>query len=177
MLNKAKGGFTLAELLVVVAIIGLLASIVLVSLNSTRAKARDVKRITDLHQMVLALELYYDQNNGYPSTGATDANNGGTYSTQGSWLSSLVSAGFMSNVPVDPINIDKGPWCWGGPTNQNTIYTYASDGQKYILCAWMENTSNKNTLQFNDVSNPWNISQRLYANMNYSGYNYVIVRY
>lgn len=54
-------GFTLIELLVVIAIIGLLSSVVLVSLNSARMKARDARRIVDLKQIRLALEMYYDQ--------------------------------------------------------------------------------------------------------------------
>jgi len=61
-------GFTLIELLVVIAIIGVLASIVLASLNSARRKSRDARRITDLKQLQLALELYFDgQGNQYPT--------------------------------------------------------------------------------------------------------------
>ena len=54
MNNKA---FTLVELLVVIAVIGLLASIVLVSLGPARAKARDAARISDVRQMSTALEI------------------------------------------------------------------------------------------------------------------------
>lgn len=50
------------ELLVVISIIGLLSSVVLVSLGSARAKARDAKRLSDIHQVVLALDLYHDSN-------------------------------------------------------------------------------------------------------------------
>ena len=66
--TKQNRGFTLIELLVVIAIIGILSSVVLASLNSARLKSRDARRIGDIKQLQLALEMYYDSNNGYPSS-------------------------------------------------------------------------------------------------------------
>ena len=177
MAVKSKNsGFTLIELLVVIAIIGILSSVVLASLNTARVKARDARRKSDLHQIALALEYYYDANGFYPSTGATSAVTGGSWSTSGTWISGL-STSFISKVPQDPINVDGGAWCWnGGTTGKNNIYVYISDGQKYILCAWMENTSDVDTLQFKDITNPWDTATKLYAASGYSGYNYVIAK-
>lgn len=59
-------GFTLIELLVVIAIIGILSSIVLTSLDVAKAKARDAKRVSDAHNMILALELYRSDNGAFP---------------------------------------------------------------------------------------------------------------
>jgi prepilin-type N-terminal cleavage/methylation domain-containing protein len=61
-------GFTLIELLVVIAIIGLLASIVLASLSTARIKGQDAARISDVKSLEAALELYYSNNNGYPTS-------------------------------------------------------------------------------------------------------------
>ena len=80
-------GFTLIELLVVVAIIGILSSIVLASLNSARQKGRDARRVSDLKQLQLALELSYDANASYPI--AAD-------------IPDLVTDGFISVIPTDP---------------------------------------------------------------------------
>jgi len=81
-LSKKQGdktkGFTLIELLVVIAIIGVLASIVLASLNTARRKSRDSRRITDIKQIQLALELFFDAQTtqAYPVATATcDATN------------------------------------------------------------------------------------------------------
>ena len=44
-------GFTLVELLIVIAIIGVLSSTVLVALNDTRAKANNARRMADLKEL------------------------------------------------------------------------------------------------------------------------------
>lgn len=68
--QKNSVGFTLIELLVVISIIGLLSSIVLTSVNSARAKARDARRKSDLRTISLALELYYDKYGTYAVAGS-----------------------------------------------------------------------------------------------------------
>lgn len=60
-------GFTLVELLVVIAIIGMLSTIAVVSLSDARRKGRDTKRIGDMKSIQVALELYNNNSNGYPS--------------------------------------------------------------------------------------------------------------
>lgn len=67
MKNHQKG-FTLIEILVVIAIIGILASVVLAALNSARSKARDAQRKETLKQISRAAELYYNDNLAYPVT-------------------------------------------------------------------------------------------------------------
>ena len=68
---KNNKGFTLIEMLVVVAIIGLLSSVVVVGLGSARQNARDARRISDIRQIQNALEIYYSDstkgNGTYPA--------------------------------------------------------------------------------------------------------------
>ena len=113
--RKGQKGFTLIELLVVIAIIGILSTIVLVSLNTARSKARDVRRISDLRQVALALEMYYDDgNNAYP-----------VLASCGAIPSSLASGGYIGAIPVDP---------------GTTSYYYGAAAQDYVLMATLENT-------------------------------------
>ncbi|MFH0972699.1 MAG: prepilin-type N-terminal cleavage/methylation domain-containing protein, partial [Patescibacteria group bacterium] len=79
-------GFTLIELLVVIAIIGLLSTLAIVALNNARQKSRDARRVSDIKQIQTALELYYNDANGYPSSIAS----GGAISYSGTTYMSVV---------------------------------------------------------------------------------------
>lgn len=57
-------GFTLVELLVAVGIIGILAAVSLVSINSVRAKGRDARRLQDMKELSKALDTYAISNAG-----------------------------------------------------------------------------------------------------------------
>lgn len=83
----ARKGFTLIELMVVVAIIGILSAIVVSNFASARAQSRDAKRLSDVSQLQLALEHYFDINNSYPAA-----------------LSQLTAGGtteYINTVPTD----------------------------------------------------------------------------
>jgi len=129
--RKIKG-FTLIELLVVIAIIGILATIVLVSLNSARMKARDTRRLGDMRQIALALEMYYDDHTstGYP--GDSDSTTCDDWGTSGppatGMILALESGGYMTTVPSDP----------GG----SAAYAYNTDLNDYVLSAQLESATN-----------------------------------
>lgn len=92
MMNINKKAFTLIELLVVIAIIGILASFSSVALQSARGRARDAKRVSDIKQIQIALELYYNDSNQYPNSIT-----GSIYST---------SSVYMISVPEAPTPAD-----------------------------------------------------------------------
>lgn len=84
MKNNRKG-FTLIEMLVVVAIVGLLSSVVVVGVGGAREKARDTKRVADLRQIQTYLEANYgteytDIAAAYPAELPTDPSTGNPYS-------------------------------------------------------------------------------------------------
>lgn len=120
-MKKNLGGFTLIEMLIVITIIALLASLILVGMGGARAKARDSRRIADLHAIQNALELYYAKYYFYPQA-------------QNDWkafTSILTSPEIgigVSSIPKDPL------------TNVGWTYYYgrSSDGQDYVLGAKLE---------------------------------------
>ena len=129
--KKKAHGFTLIELLVVISIISLLSSIVLTSVNSARAKARDARRIADLKQIQTALELYYDSNNAYPSSGGNWRSHcpayGGYTDSSGpnAYIPNLAPT-YIPTLPLDPKS-DSGGSC----------YLYNSNGTDYTVLAHM----------------------------------------
>ena len=144
--KKLKSGFTLIELLVVIAIIGILASIVVASLNSARMKARDTRRIADLRQIQIALELYYDANGYYPPLGCGWDCNGYRYSYNDNSWNALATAlaPYISSLPKDPLNSGGCP-----PWNANCFtYAYGNVGRntqrvQYDLTAQLEDPNSQ----------------------------------
>ena len=63
-----KKGFTLLELLVVVAIIGLLSTVVMVALNSARNKGGDAGVQSNLRNAIAQGEIFYGTNTASPNT-------------------------------------------------------------------------------------------------------------
>ena len=110
---KSRRGFTLIELLVVVAIIGVLTSVILASLNTARAKARDARRLLDMHHMQVALDLYYSDYGRYPDsdmlgTGNWDTSGPGGAEISGSFITPLVNGVYLPSNLQDPTTNNTG---------------------------------------------------------------------
>ncbi len=124
-----KQGFTLIELLVVIAIIGLLSAVIVASLNTARLKADDTKRISDLHQIRTALEIYYNTNRTYP-IGSFDSRNSSSWKT----FSNYLEPEDMSKVPVDPTNGGgEGAMCG----NCAEYFYHSSNGRQFIISTYI----------------------------------------
>lgn len=63
-----KNGFTLIEILIVVAIIGILSTMGLMAFQTSLRRSRDARRIAEIKSLQGAAEQYYADNNGYPDT-------------------------------------------------------------------------------------------------------------
>lgn len=125
MKTETKRGFTLIELLVVIAIIGILSSVVLASLNSARRKGRDARRVADIKQLQLALELYYDANGSYPAALST---------------ANLVTPGYIAVIPSDPSW--NGVACTTGAQGGCYAYDQVSSGSSYYMGGNLEDANN-----------------------------------
>lgn len=126
-----KKGFTLVELMVVIAIIGILTAIVTTNFAQSKAKARDAKRISDLAQIQLTLELFFDRCNGYPVKLTSEVVNSITLP---SCPSGINLGTFISKIPTPPT------------TSVNDLYVYYTDNNTspldYGLRAILETNSN-----------------------------------
>ena len=122
--------------MVVISIIGTLSSTVLASTNTARMKARDAERIRTLHQIQIALEMYYADHGEYPPgtafsvwdnwTGYDNWRNNDT--TRAKPMEELVAGGYISKINDDPINTESwphGPYLESGPPD-DLGYVYCS---------------------------------------------------
>jgi len=131
IIKYQKKAFTLLEMLTVVAIIGVIVSIVIVSYSSVRKKAMNTKIDADLSTLNSALTQYYKENGSVPDS-----------SLSGSWckvgvecLNELVSGGFVQKL-------QKGP-------NDKCTSTLGSSDQE---CYYYFNGSN--FLSISGIKNP-----------------------
>ncbi len=144
-------GFTIVELLIVITVIGILAAIVIVAYNGIQTRARDSRRQDDVQVITQALELYYTDNNQYPTAGGS-AVMGASWSTtaDASWQN-LVTAlkPYLGSVPADPISTA------GVSLLTATGFNYAyrtgancgtTNNQMYLLVYRFESASQVNTL-------------------------------
>jgi prepilin-type N-terminal cleavage/methylation domain-containing protein len=112
------GGFTIIELVVVIAIISVLMTIITVSINEYAKKSRDSKRRGDATQIQKALEMYYVTNGKYPYGNWYCSNNSGWTTLQ------TALAPYIKALPTDPAQSASG-------TSNGGAYTYCYFAANY----------------------------------------------
>ncbi len=121
--KKQNQGFTLIELLVVVAIIALLSSIVVASLNVAREKARDARRMADMHELNNAIQMYIADKGYAPDLGCgfepvEQCKTSEIVDWDG--LQNALVPKYIAKLPTDPCGIA----CYGGTADSTYAYNY-----------------------------------------------------
>lgn len=129
--KNSQRGFTIVELMVVVAIIGILSGIIITNLTSSKSKSRDAQRVSDVNQIQLALEQYFDRCGQYPIP--TGTSNGQILLTANNGCpSGITFSSYISVIPNDPVSKTQ----YGYIVNSSALPT------DYILHASLENSNN-----------------------------------
>ena len=91
--TSSETGFTLLELIIVIAIVGILATIAMPALKNVPVRANEAVLKTNLHTMRDVLDPHYGDKGKYPTS-----------------LEQLVEAGYLKKIPIDPITKRTDTW-------------------------------------------------------------------
>ena len=105
----------------VIALLGVLATLILFSVRNISPNTRDSRRKQDLDQIRNALEIYYTDNESYPGS----IQFGGTLNDSSGKI-------YMQKIPLDP-----------KPTGYNYVYDVDDARQSYILYACIEDPESR----------------------------------
>lgn len=130
-MKENRSGFTIVEILIVIVVIGILASITIVAYNGIQAKANDGKRMQDAANIQKALASYKAINGDYPLQLPNPGDSTWEISSDPNFLNSLSSvASGLSSIkdPKNPTN-----WYWYHKFSAGNYGCPASLGNYYVL--------------------------------------------
>lgn len=102
--TRPQAGFTLIELVVVISILAILAGALIPRVTNRMAASRDARRLADVQQVKAAVEQYFIDKNVYPAAKTNAAYAGYDVSQDGDFIPDLVSEGYLTEAPRDPLN-------------------------------------------------------------------------
>ncbi len=150
-LKQAQKGFTIIELLIVIAIIGILAGLVLNNFQGAQAKARDTQRRTDINNMHAKLEEFFNENSSYPlsfvQADLAGIDEGALTDTDDVTIDATSAT--ANTKPADPYTAAKPD---STTTSQYAYAAYECTGAvagtdtcaKYVLYTWLERPDDPN---------------------------------
>jgi len=140
-IKKLRTAFTLIELIVVIAIIGVLTAFAVPNFMAARERARDIQRKNDLKQLQNAVEMYKLDNGEYPPS---DLFTKMKVAANTCWYADDTIPGldFSSICPLDKViymkKVVRDPNRSVAADNKSYFYS-TNDVFKYTLCACLEN--------------------------------------
>ena len=168
-MNKHQSfGFSLVELLIIIALIGILSAVVLLNILDTVPKGRDSKRITELHSIESSLEQYYTVEKEYLQVTGEVCTTVYCYddsNRSSDFLGGLVTGNYARELLTDPLNDDTNKYIYVTPDATDPIRfgRYALISRLEIL------TEGENIYELYNTSGA---AQGVYYYAIFSSYNY-----
>jgi len=145
--KKLQAGFTIIELLIVIAIIGILATLVLTNFQGAQAKGRDTVRKNDINSVYQKLEEFYNENGSYPNSDLSAAtfpgiDAGALTDSDGTAMVSTFAISATPTVPTLTTTNEYVYVAYGDGTAGSCVEDAVGDGcLKYTLATFLERES------------------------------------
>jgi len=126
---KNEKGFTLIELMIVIAILGILAAVAIPNFLNARGKAQDASALSTLEALKTALEMHAADNGAYSTAAVSSVAD----------LKTLLGEDWPSNIDTS----GTGPGCVKAPTINGNYYTIFAYGRDTAHCYSLTNDGTK----------------------------------
>lgn len=128
--NLFKKAFTLVELLIVIAIIGILAALITSNLAGARERARDARRKSDLDAISKGLRLYYNDTQSFPASSSDHQIEGFPWGSK----FAIGTTTYINYLPFDPSSSSDATV---------TYHYYSTNSDQFLLVASLDNASDQ----------------------------------
>ncbi len=148
---NVQKGFTLIEIIIVISIISILSVLGISSYQNIQKQSRDTKRISDINELVRAIQTYHLRTGNWPG----EADTSGAQISQdctSDLISDLLAEDTIKTVPNDPLGANVSCTAHDGdPVNVDDLYFYGWDSTHngpYSYC-----------ISVNKVESDWGVKQ------------------
>ena len=160
MTNRRQRGFTIVELIIVIVVLGILATITSVLYLGAQKQARDIKNIDGMHKLADAIELFIAKNQHFPAGGYganayigtdTECDSTGKNGFAGHNMykcaveDTLVASGYLPAGFSANLSPNKN---YGYTNGQAALMVYIVSATKAIVMTSMENQTTQDAANF-----------------------------